>query len=344
MKSTIHDVAEKAGVSVATVSRTFSRPDVVSQTTRDKVLQAAKDLDFNISRSAAALKSQQSFRVAMLTSEAHANWFNANISIALNDVLQPAGYDICTYRIANAAERQAFFADLPLRRNVDAVIVNSFSIDGDEISNLKKMNIPVVGINVPSSAGFDATISIDEYESMRLLVRHLHDLGHRDISFVCSNSAQAPLRYSADLRMDAFLRACHDFDDTTPTVIRVPRDKENEDELILSRFLTQSPRPTAICCQSDATAIPLIFKLPRCGVSVPRDVSVLGFDDSTYARQVELTTIHQSPEELGYEAARRTLQLIQGTCPEPRHLTMETYLALRGTTAPPRSSNGQRND
>ena len=99
LKPTTQDVANKAGVSAATVSRTFAHPDKVLQETREKVMIAARELGFTISRSASALKSQQSFRIAVLISEPVANWFNSHICGALNDVLQPEGYDICTYYI-----------------------------------------------------------------------------------------------------------------------------------------------------------------------------------------------------------------------------------------------------
>lgn len=92
-KASIQAVAKEAGVSVSTVSRTFAKPNLVLPKTRDRVLAAARKLDFQVSRSAAALKSGQSFRIALLHADTIAVWFNANVFRGLNSVFGPAGYD-----------------------------------------------------------------------------------------------------------------------------------------------------------------------------------------------------------------------------------------------------------
>ena len=135
--STIYDVAVRAGVSVATVSRTFAKPDIVTEATRKKVIEAANELDFAISRSATALKSKHTFHIAMLTGEAIATWFDSNLYKGLTEVLQTHGYDVSLYGIADTEQRMSFFDELPLRRNVDAVIVASFNVTMEEISNLQ---------------------------------------------------------------------------------------------------------------------------------------------------------------------------------------------------------------
>ena len=158
-KASIQAVAREAGVSVSTVSRTFAKPDLVLPETRDRVMTAAEKLDYSVSRSAAALKSGQSFRIALLASETITTWFNANIFAGLDSALRPSGYDTVPYPMRNAAERHDFFADLPVRRNADAVIVSSFDIEPAEVERLKHMHVPIVGINIPSTDGFDAGVT-----------------------------------------------------------------------------------------------------------------------------------------------------------------------------------------
>ena len=104
-KASIQAVAREAGVSVSTVSRTFAKPDLVLPETRDRVMTAAEKLDYSVSRSAAALKSGQSFRIALLASETITTWFNANIFAGLDSALRPSGYDTVPYPMRNAAER-----------------------------------------------------------------------------------------------------------------------------------------------------------------------------------------------------------------------------------------------
>ena len=128
MASTIQDVADKAHVSVSTVSRAFSRPDLVSEKTRRKVLAIAEELNFAVSRSATVFQSGRSFRIALLLSASVTLWFNAQLYDGLNSVFHDEGYDISIYPIGQASERAAFFSSMPVRRYADAVIVPSFDI------------------------------------------------------------------------------------------------------------------------------------------------------------------------------------------------------------------------
>ena len=139
MKSSIQDVAQLAHVSISTVSRSFTRPDLVSKATRDKVMKAADELNFSISRSAAALKTGRALRIAVLVSGRLNLWFSSSIIEGLNQIFHDEGYDISIYQMSSIEERREFFDMLPVRRNVDAVIVISFDIDANEIEQLKSV-------------------------------------------------------------------------------------------------------------------------------------------------------------------------------------------------------------
>ena len=136
MATSIQDVAREAGVSISTVSRSFTRPDLVSAKTRERVLAIADKLNFSLSRSAAALKSGRSLRIAVLMSGHIRLWFTASVIEGLNEVLHTQGYDISVFQISSIEERKEFFEMLPVRRNADAVIVASFDIDNNEIAQL----------------------------------------------------------------------------------------------------------------------------------------------------------------------------------------------------------------
>ena len=123
MGVSIRDVAKRAGVSIATVSRTFTIPQKVTPLTRQKVIKAAKELDFTISRSASSLKSGRSFRLAFLTGGEIESWYDSNILSGLNSILHDAGYDIALYTVSDISQRKAFFSDMSIKRNADAVLV-----------------------------------------------------------------------------------------------------------------------------------------------------------------------------------------------------------------------------
>ena len=181
--SSIQDVAQLAHVSISTVSRSFTRPDLVSKATRDKVMKAADELNFSISRSAAALKTGRALRIAVLVSGRLNLWFSSSIIEGLNEVFHDEGYDISIYQMSSTEERSEFFNMLPVRRNVDAVIVISFDIASNEIEQLRSIDVPIIGINssLPEERGFNAAVRIDDKQGSELAARHLMMLGHRDI-------------------------------------------------------------------------------------------------------------------------------------------------------------------
>ena len=186
-KAGIRDVAREAGVSISTVSRAFTKPQLVSQATRDRVMAAANKLDFNISRSAMALKSGQTYRVALLMSEGITSWFNAEVFAGIDDVMHGKGYDISLYQHINDAEtRDRFFTVLPVLRNVDAVFVASFAIEPAEIEQLRRTKVPIVGINTPDPLRFDASETIDDEGGMYRAAQHMIKLGHKRIVYTCS--------------------------------------------------------------------------------------------------------------------------------------------------------------
>ena len=213
MKASIEDVARQAGVSTATVSRAFSRPDMVSAKTRAKVMEAAQQLDFSVSRMAGILKSGRSHRVALLVGSSKLDWFTSRIIEGLNEVLRSAGYDLVIQPIGDAGAREEFFDELPVRGNADAVIVSSFAITPAEIRRLNTTRIPLIGINT-ASQGFTASVGIDDKAGIRLIVRHLTTLGHRNLLYLYE-TFDATMGFSSHNRVTGFLEACSELDGVT---------------------------------------------------------------------------------------------------------------------------------
>lgn len=348
MSVTIQEVAKAAGVSVSTVGRAFTNPNRVSDSTRKHVLQVASNMGFQVSRSASALKSGQSMRVALLINETLSGWFNASVLSGMNTVLQDAGYDISIYeRIDDVSTRRSFFDDLPVRRNADAVAVASFGIDPNEADKLKTLGVPIVGINVPSTQGFDASISIDDTRGEALAIRHLIHLGHRDLVYLCSErTADITLSYSTDRRRDGFVTACRQASENQKEegvgqeihqhVISLPRDPVHAVDAAIDRLFELPTFPTAICCQSDGLALPLLARLQQYGKQIPQDCSLIGFDDALGSAAAGLTTVRQDPASLGSKAAEMILSLIGNEPVEPAHQESPTYLIPRRTDGRPR--------
>jgi DNA-binding LacI/PurR family transcriptional regulator len=330
MRASISDVAHKSGVSVATVSRSFTRPELVSESTRAKVLKAAESLNFAVSRAPGTLKSGQSLRIALLIGSADIEWFTAGIMSGLNAVLRQEGFDLVLYPIDSLETRKDFFTDLPLRRNADAVIVSSFDILPEEVARLKTMNIPIVGINVSSTSGFSASVSIDDIMGIGLAVRHLYALGHRNLLYILKSFGSS-LRFSSQHRVTGFIKSCQELG-IEHRVLQV----EDDDTCVnatMTALLEHHHAPTALCFHQDSLAVPLLFQMRKYGMDIPADISITGFDDSTFAEEVGLTTVRQDPNALGKVTAKKTLALIRGEQVDTLHEIVPVELMLRHTTA-----------
>ena len=288
MKSSIQDVAQLAHVSISTVSRSFTRPDLVSKATRDKVMKAADELNFSISRSAAALKTGRALRIAVLISVRLNLWFSSSVI--------------------------------------------SFDIDSNEIRQLRSVDVPIIGINssLPEERGFNAAVRIDDKQGSELAARHLITLGHRDIAYIRTDR-EVTLHFSVQGRFDSFMTCCKS-NGVEPRVFVTDEGKNNISKVV-TQLLSSDHMPTAIACQEDGIAIPLLFQLERNGFTIPNDISIIGYDDSTYARDLGLTTIRQTPVEMAHEAARMTLALIDKQPLDEPFKTFPAQLIVRSTTA-----------
>ena len=334
MSTSIQDVAKAAGVSISTVSRSFTRPDLVSAKTRERVLAIADEMGFSLSRSAAALKSGRSLRIAVLMSGHISLWFDASVIEGLNDVFHAEGYDISIFQISSIEERREFFEMMPVRRNADAVVVVSFDIDNDETKQLASVDVPIVGVNsvLPQKRGFAAAVNIDDVQGATLAARHLLTLGHRDIAYI-STDREISLSFSVSSRFDSFMDHCRrEGVEPHEIVCKVDRDGHYRIDDVVTQLMSLETMPTAIACQEDGIAVPLMFQLERNGFSIPGDVSLIGYDDSFYTGAIGLTTVRQKPVEMAREAARMTLDLIESRTPSDPFRTYPAQLIVRSST------------
>ena len=184
---TIYEVAKEAGVSAATVSRAINGRDRISETTRQKVFDACAKLGFSASKTASMLRTGKTNRIALTVGNSLAGWFSSQLAEGVYSVLASQGYDLLSYRLANADQRRDFFSSMPVKRNADAVIISSFDISETERRTLEQLGMPVIGVNTIGLTEQRDMISIgvDEIIAMRQTVHQLAGLGHRNIAFIC---------------------------------------------------------------------------------------------------------------------------------------------------------------
>lgn len=334
--ATMADVARRAGVSTATVSRVLRGNAKVEPETSRRVEQAAAELSYTITQSAAALASGRTNRVALLNGGRLSHWFVSEILQGAYTSLLAGGMDLLLYRTGSQAERDDFFSRFPVRRNADAMLVSSFALSDDELEVLDRAEIPVVYLNMPFVDR--PNVSIDDFAAGAKVARHLIGLGHRRLVFVGREALHGGFAWSADERARGFVDGINqsklaiDFDGI------VVDPNENGARTAVAQMLNMSPVPTGIFALHDELAIAIIKVLEEHGLRVPEDISVVGFDDYPLADTFHLTTVRQPVAEIGSRGAELAVQLATGNAPAETTIKMPTTLQMRGTTASPINS------
>ena len=327
--ATMADVAARAGVSVATVSRALRGSDLVSATTAARVRVAADQLGFSVSRSASGLATGRLGRIAVLVGGTLGSWFNGSILDAIYGRLHQADHELSIFRILSQAERQEFFTTLPARRNADAIIVASFALTRAERARLNALSMPVVYLNQRARGA--VSVSIDDVAAVRAGVRYLANLGHRRIGFARAENRMG-FSYSAVQRIDGFRaeQAASGVPGTEQLVVTAADMRDGDG--LLGRLLAADRLPTALMVDSDELAMSLLEAMSRVGLRAPEDLSVLGFDDHALACSFGLSTIAQPVDVLGEQAAAMALTLAAGLPLSKRAVLVPTRLVPRRTT------------
>jgi DNA-binding LacI/PurR family transcriptional regulator len=330
--STIQKVAKEAGVSVATVSRTFNFPEKVNGETREIVEQAAARLRYIPNASARSLRTRRS----------------QTLGVVLPTLTNPV-FAECLQGVAQAAAAASysimpFTTDYQLNQEESAVrALHGFGVDGlilvvsDPNSSaaldfVREQKIPYVLAYNRNDA--HPCISVDNPAAFALMVRYLASLGHARIAMVSGrrrDSDRAQQRYSGFLSgMAAAGLVPH-------PIIEVPFIDYAVDQIILA--LQQDQRPTALVCSNDLLAIRAIRAAHQCGLRVPTDISVTGFDGIRLGQDLtpSLTTISQPNADIGRYSVSLLIQcLSQGSMPGPAASLLLNYvLCPAESSAPP---------
>lgn len=340
------DVADRAGVSTSTVSRTLRGLSTVSPEVRARVEEAARELNFAVSRQAASLVTGRTGNVAVLVPTLDA-WFMGAALSSLAPLLRSAGMELSVYVIPDMTERTSFFERLPARRNADALLVFSFDLTDAETARLDSLGMPV--IYVSQHVEGRPSVYVDDVAGALHGTRHLLNLGHRRIAFLETVGASG-FSFSSNERLLGYQQALTEAGvplDEDLVAATTVGDKRGTAEA-LGRLLSLREPPTAIFAEQDEVAVAVVRTLRRTQIAVPERISVLGFDDQPLADWFDLSTVAQSPSDIGREAGELALRLIEDSQVEDahaereRHVVLPTHVIPRATTAPaPRAPDEQ---
>jgi DNA-binding LacI/PurR family transcriptional regulator len=329
--ASIEDVARRAGVSIATVSRALRGLPDVANATRDRVLAAAADLNYVASPFAARLASGRTTTVGLVVPFVN-RWFFAEVIATVEAELRLAGFDLLLYNLGDAEGRERFFNVMPVRKRVDGLIVASLVLEEDEYDKLAALDRPVGLLGMPRD-GFVSS-RIDDDHGARLAIEHLIALGHQRIGLIGGDSDD-PMRYTPPLhRRDGYRAAMRDAGlDLDPELETLGYFTVDGGAAAAEQLLTLRKPPTAIFAESDEMAYGALRTIRRRGLSVPQDVAVIGFDDQPMAELLDLSTIRQPVAEQARDVTLRLLGAINGAAEaDLGDAVLPTQLVVRGST------------
>jgi len=350
---TLQTIADRLGVSRMTVSNAFSRPDQLSADLRAQVLAVADELGYVGPHPAArALASGNAGNVGLLMSDSLSYAVTDHVAIALlaaiADELGPTGRALT---LLPTTKDQPF---VPARDvAMDGALVHSCIPKSDSVQWLLRRGLPLVFVDQDPERGY-SSVNIDDRGGARAAAEHLVQLGHRRIGIattgfggdvgILDDPLTAAVAQVERERIRGWLEALTAAG-IEPVTVRVPHtDPAQNGREAAEVLLAQRPRPTAILCYSDAVASGVLRTAVAAGLEVPRDLSLVGFDDSPLARELrpELTTVRQDVAAKGRAAIKALTEAIDaeraGRTKRPRRVLMPTELVVRETTAaPPRA-------
>lgn len=352
-RATLQTIADRVGVSRMTVSNAFSRPDQLSAELRDRILAVAEAIGYvGPNPAARALAKGVAGNVGVLLSDSLTQALTDHVAVAfvsaIAEEIGPSGRALTLLTTSGT--------DVVPARDVamDGAIVYSCIQDASAIGWLRRRELPIVFVDHDAPTGY-SSVNIDDHAGAHAAATHVLSLGHRHVAIATTgfNGDFGVLEssdYSKAARVERErLRGWTEpliAAGVKPVVVRLPHgDPLDDGRQIGELLLARSPRPTAVLCFSDAIAAGVYRAANDAGLRIPDDLSVVGFDDSPLARQLqpELTTVRQDVSAKGRHAAEALTAAIEqakagdgrSAVRRPKRVVLPTELVVRASTAPP---------
>ena len=303
------DIAQRCGVSVATVSKALNGQPDISEETRRRVEQVAKELGYLSNAAARALKTNRTYHLGVLfVDERRSGLAHEYFSAMLESFKVEAeahGYDI-TFINHNVGGKPTSYLQHCLHRGVDGVVIACVDFNDPQVRELVDSNIPLVTID----RVFDNRLAVlsDNVRGVSMLVRHVYEKGHRKIAFLHGERTSVTSN-----RLIGFHRTCEELGLEIPDEYIIECVYHDPDRCAEAtrRLLELPDRPTCILFPDDFSYIGGLNVLLEAGLRVPDDISVVGYDGIHLAKVMRLTTYSQNTAALGKTAAERLISLIE---------------------------------
>jgi LacI family transcriptional regulator len=327
----IKDVAEQAGVSTATVSHVINQTRFVTEPTRQRVLRAIENCNYYPNAHARSLASGRSHTIGLLVSDISNPFFPElvkSIEVAASD----RGYDIILASSNYDARRTSDYVRRMIGRQVAGVLLMTSEVDQDLIEELIDSEVPVVFYNLEPTATRINNVIVDCEVGIEEALSHLVSLGHRQIAHLAGPQATR----AGSQRLAAFQHCVAKYLPGSQALICEGDFRVEGGRRAASELLARAALPTAVIAANDMMALGLMKEFRSAGLAIPRDISVIGFDDIAFAALSDppLSTVSLPRIELG----RRVVEALMMTIDPPGaggfEFHVSTHLLVRGSTAP----------
>ncbi|MDW8517002.1 LacI family DNA-binding transcriptional regulator [Priestia flexa] len=328
MKTTIYDVAKKAGVSIATVSKVINETGRIGEKTRKKVHKVMEELDYQPSSVAAALTGKKTYTIGVLVPDI-SNPFFAEVARAFENSARSAGYTLFLCSTDNQPERENEYVELLLKKQVDGIVVAT------ELNNFKLVNkivsreLPLVLFSVDHPSVSTHVVTTDDVRGGYLAGDHLTSKGHRKIAIIMEQD-----RSSSKARLNGFTQALNEEQVFLKDSDVISCRSVIEDAKRAARELLSGPKkPTAVFACTDLIAVAVMNEARKQGLAIPGDLSVIGFDNTIYAEMADpgLTTIEQPITQMAEYTFAQLLKTINGSESIKQRVMLTPELVERGS-------------
>jgi len=329
MRPTIYDVAEEAGVSIATVSKVINHTGNMRDTTRTRVKEAMKTLNYQPSMMASALTGKGTKTLGLLVPDI-SNPFFSEMARTIEDRAHECGMSVIICSTYDDLEKEKKYIELLQRQQVDGFIIASTFKNKKLLKDLRKKGTPLVmltqdndGIDVPS-------VSVDDFKGGYEATSYLISLGHKNIAIIAEHQNSSSLRIYGYREAHA-INSLKCSDENIYKITATLANAKN----IFYEIMAKENKPTAIFACNDLIAIGIIQGAREKGLMVPKDLSVIGYDDTILATTTvpELTTIAQPIVDIGKRVVDVIIEEIKDRNQANERVLFNPKLIVRGTTA-----------
>ena len=329
MSATIYEVAKRAGVSTATVSHVCNKSHYVSEELRTKVLAAMNDLHYTPNSIARGLRGGSIKSIGLVVPDC-TNAFFAEIARAIDRMCVSLDYNIILCNTDNNIRQQSYYIDMLISKRVDGIIFISANESARDIQKCADISIPVVIVDRDIEHAAASTIVVNNEYGGALAANYLADCGFTKIACISGPKNIS----SSKQRLAGFSNALFERNIALPEqYVYTGNFHYSGGYNALTYFQTLKNKPQAVFACNDMMAIGFIHAALSRGIAVPRDVSVVGFDNMELSMVLSplLTTIAQPIDELAEQAVRHVLEKIKGEQLSIKRIVLNPYLIERET-------------